>query len=379
MAQIHIGKNFCKFVLEMVLTLPYFYSLAAALYINTCLVVAAVRWFHMCRPYDRNPHYYYPGRPFVTAAWLSSLTLIPYVLDPMSADAWFLARVYFLPMTLFHFTLLLFSYFGNVMEWKQWRWPTLVGGIPVVLLLLTAMALAIVPGDQLGGTRPASYLLYIVGLIITALCLTSIAVVMVWSNRFDPDDYSNPSDFPVIRARRWLMMIVLNAAFCWTGALLDNPTVLAILMLVIAAFCVVTVITALHPNRNRPPEEPAPEPPAPAEEATQVYNRSLPRHRQEEILSAIITVVEEMEAFLDPHLTLQDVADRCGYNRTYISGMVKTQFGGFSDYINRLRLNYVDNYLKQHPDATLSEAIDAAGFGSRSRYYDFKAKLQGEK
>ena len=45
----------------MVLTLPYFYSLAAALYINTCLVVAAVRWFHMCRPYDRNPHYYYPG------------------------------------------------------------------------------------------------------------------------------------------------------------------------------------------------------------------------------------------------------------------------------------------------------------------------------
>ena len=86
-----------------------------------------------------------------------------------------------------------------------------------------------------------------------------------------------------------------------------------------------------------------------------------------------------MEAFLDPHLTLQDVADRCGYNRTYISGMVKTQFGGFSDYINRLRLNYVDNYLKQHPDATLSEAIDAAGFGSRSRYYDFKAKLQGEK
>lgn len=37
----------------MVFSAIYFYSLAAALYINTCLVVAAVRWFHMCRPYNR--------------------------------------------------------------------------------------------------------------------------------------------------------------------------------------------------------------------------------------------------------------------------------------------------------------------------------------
>ena len=357
----------------------YFYGIATAVYVTTCLVVAAVRWFHMCRPYNRNPRYYYPGRPFLTGAWLSSLTLLPYLIHPESADAWFLARFYFLPVTLYHFTLLLFSYFGIVMKWKQWRWPAIIAGFPVALVLFTTVVLALVPGEQIGGTPLANYLLYIMGLFITALCFASIAMVMVWANRFDPDDFSNPKDFPVTQARKWLMMILLNLALCWTVALLNNPTALALLQLFIAAFCVITVITALHPNRTRAPEEPAPESPAAAEETSQVYNRSLPRHRQEEILSAIVTVVEEMEAFLDPHLTLQDVAERCGYNRTYISGLVKTQFGGFSDYVNRLRLTYVDNYLKQHPDATLGEAITAAGFGSRSRYYDCKSKLQGEK
>ena len=353
----------------MELSLTYFCSLAAALYINTCLVVAAVRWFHMCRPFNRNPRYYYPGRPFLTCAWLSSLTLIPYVLNPDSADAWFLAKLYFLPMTLYHFILILFSYFGNVMQWKQWRMPAILSGAPVVIVLLAALILAILPGEQIGGTRMAQYILYIVGLLITGVCLTSVAIVRVWANRFDPDDYSNPADFPVTRARKWLAMILFNLALCWTGTLLDKPAVLAGIMLVISFFCVVTVITALHPNRNRPLEVPEEK-----EDAAQVYHRSMPKHRQAEMMAAIRTVVEEQEAFLDPHLTLQDVASRCGYSRTYIAGLVKSELGGFAVYVNRLRLAYVDSYLKQNPDATLGEAIEAAGFGSRSRYYDVKAK-----
>lgn len=42
-ASVNSEKTFVNLSSQMVLTLPYFYSLAAALYINTCLVVAAVR------------------------------------------------------------------------------------------------------------------------------------------------------------------------------------------------------------------------------------------------------------------------------------------------------------------------------------------------
>ncbi|MCR5276925.1 MAG: hypothetical protein K6D54_04575 [Bacteroidales bacterium] len=247
-------------------------GLAAAVYVTTCLVGAAVRWFHMCSPYDRKPRYYYPGRPFVTGTWLSSLSLLPYVLDPSSADAWFLARLYFLPVTLFHF--------------------------------------------------------------------------------------------------------VLNLVLCWFGALMNDPGVLACVQMLISGLCVVFLISALYPNRNRPMDDPVAKE---GKKETQVYLRSIPKRKQAEILSAIRTVVESQQAFLDPHLTLQDVANRCGYNRTYIAGLVKSELGGFVTYVNGLRMEFVGDYLQKNPDATLGEAVDAAGFGSRSRYYDTKSKTQGNR
>lgn len=354
----------------MAISESYLCGLAAAVYVTTCLVVAAVRWFHMCRPYNRNPRYYYPGRPFVTVSWLSSLCLIPYVLNPESTDAWLLARMYFLPVTLYHFVIILFSYFGSVMQWKKWLSPVIIAGTPVVLALLFTLVVAIIPGEQASLHSVTTFLLQILGLLITAVCFTAIAIVWVWANRFDPDDFSNPADFPVSQARRWLVMVALNTALCWTGSLLGSPLVLAVIQLLISLSCVVFVITALHPNRSRPVEEPSQASLEPAQQ------RSIPKKKQEEILSAIKTVVEKQEAFLDPHLTLQDVADRTGYSRTYISGLVKSELGGFVNYVNRLRLAYVDSYLKDNPDATLGEAIDAAGFGSRPTYYSMKSKME---
>ena len=351
----------------------YLLGLAAAVYVTTCLVGAAVRWFHMCQPYDRKLRYYYPGRPFVTGVWLSALTMLPYVLDPSDADAWFLARLYFLPVTLYHFSLILSSYFGAVMDWKKWRWPETLAGVLVALVLIAAVVLAILPGDQIGGTKLAGIVLYVLGALNTGLCIAGISLVYVWARRFDPEDFSNPSDFPVTQARKWILMILFNLVLCWTGALLNNPAVLAVVQLLIAVLCVVFLISALHPNRNRPLEEPAAKEEAPL---SQVYHRSLPKKKQAEILSAIRTVVEKQQAFLDPHLTLQDVATRCGYSRTYIAGLVKSELGGFATYVNRLRLDYVTDYQQKDPDATLDEAIDAAGFGSRSRYNDAKSKLQ---
>lgn len=347
----------------------YFLGLAAAVYVTTCLVVAAVRWFHMCQPYDRNPRYYYPGRPFVTGVWLSSLFLLPYIFNPASVDAWYVTRLYFLPATLFHFTLLLISYFGVVMGWKHWKRAVLLAGIPVSLAMVAAVVLAVIPGDQ---TMASAFTiaLYILGVLVTGLCIGSVVMVYRCAGLFDPDDFSNPKDFPVSQARRWLVMITPTLVLCWTGVLLNDPAVLAVIMIAIAVLCVVFVISVLHPNRNRPLEEPSEK----EEEATQVYHRSLPKKKQTEILSAIRTVVEEQQAFLDPHLILQDVASRCGYNRTYIAGLVKSELGGFATYVNRLRLMYVEDYQRQNPDATLGEAIDAAGFGSRSGYYDAKSK-----
>lgn len=350
-------------------TLTYLCGLATMVFITTGLVIAAVRWFHLCRPYDRNPRYYYPGRPFVIGVYLCALALLPYALQPDSPDAWHLAQMYFLPVTLYHFTILLFAYFGSVMEWKQWRWPMIIIGFPVVVALLGALVLAIIPGDQVGKVSDVN--LYVLGVIMTGICATAIWVVLTWAGRFDKDEFSNPADYPVTFARRWVAMIVLNITLCWAGALAESRALLAVIMLLFAASSVVFIISALHPHRNRPVGE---EDNLPAEEKAPVYNRALPKKKREEILAAIRTVVEEHEAFLDPHLTLQDVAERSGYNRSYISGIIKAEWGGFFAYVNRLRLAHVDAYLKENPTATVQEAAEESGFTSRRAYYAVRSK-----
>ena len=352
----------------------YFSGLATLVFINTGLVVAAIRWFHMCRPYDRHPRYYYPGRPFVVGIYLNALVLLPYVFHPESTDAWYLARLYFLPVTLFHFTLLLFSYFGNVMQWRKWRGPALISGLPMALALLAGLALALWPGEQItdgGLISPfaARCVIYILGLMATALCFSALVIVLRWASDFDEDEFSNPADFPVMSMRKWNAMILVNTMFCWVGALAGSRALLAVLMVLLAVSAVIFIITALHPNRNRPVQEPE-------EELSRQDNPALKGKTLAALRETIHRVLVEEEAFVDPHLTIQDVADRCGYSRSYVAALFRTEFGGFFAYVNSLRLEHVDAYLRENPDATIQEAAEVSGFISRQAYYNVKTKLQ---
>ena len=370
----------------------HLFGLAAAVFITSGLVVAAVRWFHMCQPYDKDPRYYYPGRPFVVGIYLNALLLIPYAIHPESADAWLLARTYFFPVTLFHCIVLLFSYFGIIMHWQKWRLPLFLVGGPVAFFMLAALVLAVWPGEQFGVEgKAAGYILYSLGIITTVACVLAMGMVLREARRIDMDEYSNPADFPVVSARRWMLLVMFNLVLCWTGALTNNRVVLAVIMLLLALSALIFLITVLHPNRNRPLEDvaaeveavaqlglsPDPEPATENEPEEQLYQRSLSLQKRLEILSAVTTVVEEMEAFLEPHLTLQQVAERSGYNRSYVAGLIKSELGGFFTYVNRLRIEHVETYMREHPSATVEEASEMSGFLTRKAYYSAKAKLQG--
>lgn len=349
----------------MVSSVPYFCGISATVFVAVSLAMAAIRWFHLCRPYDRNPRYYYPGRPFVVSVMLGALALIPYICAPESEDAWFLARVFFFPVTLYDFTILLYAYFGSVMQWKKWRWPMIVIGFPVLVALVASFVLALVPGEQT--SAPFVWGLYALGLMITVVCFAAMRIVLRWAKQFDEDDYSNPADFPVIFARRWVVMIVVNTALCWTVAITASRMLLAFQMLLFSVSLVLFILTALHPRRNRPVGE--------EEEAEAVPAKPVKKAASAKILAVIDTVVVKQEAYLDPHLTIQDVADRSGYSRSHIAGLFKQEFGGFFTYVNRLRLQHVESYLQEYPAASLQEALEASGFNSRQAYYAVKARL----
>ena len=365
----------------MMTAVHYFQGVAAAVYVAVSLMIAAVRWFHMCRPYDREPRYYYPARPATTLIYLSSLLLLPYVFHPDSPMAWLLVKAYFLPVDLYFLTVLLLSYFGRVMRWK--RWPQLlVLGIPALVALAAVPLLA---GRSLGdgviGYAIANWVIIVSGILMTVVCLYAVCLVLRWSRTVNDEEYSNPNDFPVTFARKAVGLLLMTVVLLWITAISDNPTVLAWVQLVLCAISALMLILALHPHRHRTEQEEQSQAPPSDEDAdgsVTAYNRTLTESLALSILSAISEVVLEQKAYLDPHLTLQDVAERTGYNRTYVAALFKTELGGFFNYINSQRLVYVDSYRREHPDAPLSEAIAEAGFSSRSSYYAIKSRLKQE-
>ena len=76
--------------------------------------------------------------------------------------------------------------------------------------------------------------------------------------------------------------------------------------------------------------------------------------------------MEQKKGFLNPHLTLAHVASQTDYGRTYVSKVFKQEFGGFYNYINRLRLEYAAQYASEHPEASQDEIASQSGFSSRT-------------
>lgn len=357
----------------------HLFSLAAATYVVTCLVAAAVRWFHMCPPYDKDPAYYYPGRNYITIAYLSTLLVLPYVLNPYNGDAWLLNRVLVLPVLLYFFSVLMFGYFGNMMNLKRWKWRALLVGIPAWLPLLASVVLVLIPGDQAADPafmRLANYGVYICGALMTLACAYSVLTVYKWIKASDSDEYSNAEDLPLNFAKRMISMLILTAALLWIAAIINNQLFMAVLHLLLSILVVMFTVLTLPPQRKGAINA-LPKPEEETEASKQVYVRQIPESRVLEILSGIAEVVLEREAFLNPHLTIQDVADRCGYNRTYVAGVFKSELGGFFNYINNQRLDYAEKYIREHPKASIQEVAIESGFSSRQTYYSVKAKLRG--
>ena len=369
---------FSNFAAEMFTEAQHLFSLAAAAYLVASLVAAAVRWFHMCAPYDKDPDYYYPGRPYVLVALLASLVLVPYILNPFSRDAWELTRIFCLPVLLYFFGVLMFGYFGHMMNLERWKWSAAIAGLPAHLSLLAGIVFIFIPGDQAADpafARIATLVIYACGGLMTLFCLFSIRIVYKWIKEYDSDEYSNAEDLPLTFAKKMILLLSLAVVLLWTASAFNSQLFMAILHLVLVVLVVMLTILTLPPQRKGAVN------PAPKEEvevSKQVYVRQIPESRVLEILSAIAEVVLEREAFLNPHLTIQDVADRCGYNRTYVAGVFKSELGGFFNYINNQRLDYAEKYIKEHPKASIQEVAIESGFSSRQTYYSVKAKLRGD-
>lgn len=91
------------------------------------------------------------------------------------------------------------------------------------------------------------------------------------------------------------------------------------------------------------------------------------------------SVVEGERIYLNPDLTLQELASALGTNRTYVSNYISQVIGmSFYDYINQLRIERSAlQLIDEHPEYTFEYVARQSGFASMSTFRRAFTKLTG--
>jgi AraC-like DNA-binding protein len=317
----------------------------------------------------------WPDRKLLVIIYLMATVLVPYVLDPSNPKAWQLWKSYFPGTYYFYGGALFFVFFGTVKQWNRWRtviWTA--AGITIVAMAPLVFD-AWIPGGLLSeqGARLWRLSVAVVGIAMMGYCGMAVWRVLLWMQETRDENYSNPDDFPTDFARRVLLMPVVMTAMVWPGFILDSPRVMAVMAILLAIFNVVLLLNVLPAWRKK--SIVAEEEPADLEEDDEAPDL-LAEERTQKIAEEIEKFVKTEKAYLDAHLKLEHVVARCSYSRTYVSQVFRNTFGGFSHYVNSLRLEHYDRYMEQHPTATKDTAAQESGFTSYTAYYKVRERLE---
>jgi len=352
----------------------YWYGVAAVVYIVTCWVFSAVRGIHNCGTPKERRDYIWPDRKMQVIIYLCATVLLPYALNPHSEAAWLLMKSYFPCTYYFYCGSLIFCFFGTVKQWIVWKTTNAIAALITALAMLPLVVNAWWPSELLspGFVRVWMVVVIVVSILMMVYAGMAMRQVWQWIGMARSVNYSNPEDFPMEYAiRMWAAPIVLTPML-WPAFILDSPKVMAILCVPLSIFNIVLLLTVMPVWRraailsNTDEDDVDVEDDAPAE---------LVEERTSRIAAEIEQFVNTEAAYLDPHLKLEQVVERCSFSRRYVTQVFTERFGGFADYVNGLRIDYFERYRAQHPNSSEETAAEASGFTSFRAYAKAKERL----
>lgn len=90
--------------------------------------------------------------------------------------------------------------------------------------------------------------------------------------------------------------------------------------------------------------------------------------QNKQLIASLHKILEEDKVFLQPDIHIDDVARMLLTNRTYVTRMMRQEYGlTFIEYVNIARIQYSQKLLYSS-DMTLDEVAEKSGFQSTSNY-----------
>ena len=100
---------------------------------------------------------------------------------------------------------------------------------------------------------------------------------------------------------------------------------------------------------------------------------------REALMEKIHQQMEQEQLFRFKGLTVAELAETVGSNRTYVSACINHLAGqSFSDFVNKWRIEYAMELMKNDATLTITEVADRAGFTDRTTFYRSFKKMTGK-
>ena len=89
----------------------------------------------------------------------------------------------------------------------------------------------------------------------------------------------------------------------------------------------------------------------------------------DKIMDSFKRYMDNEKGFLNPALTIEEIARVLNSNRTYVSKLVNLYYGmTFRDYLNKKRMDYAKQLMADEPDASLDYISAKSGFQSSTQF-----------
>lgn len=108
-----------------------------------------------------------------------------------------------------------------------------------------------------------------------------------------------------------------------------------------------------------------------------IYNNEYyGKEKNGQLIKSIEDLFEHKEIYRLPNLRLQDIADKLGTNRSYVSACINSHYGcSFSQLLIEYRVNAA-KYLLENTSMSIQEIAEHVGFNTRTSFYRaFKEKV----
>lgn len=363
--------------------------------ITTSLICSVIRFAHICRPYDLNSDIFYPGRKIGSILSLFIILQLPYLINIQSLSAWNYIKIYgilFYPML---YLILVLRFFKNTSLYHRRKY-LLILFIPSIALILVAFLYCVNIYDLAINIK---HLIFVVSTIIGGIETLILLVITIYLkkrlNIYLQNHYSNLEDYPYSLSSNILYVPLACALLMWTIIISDSQDAKSFADIMLCILQLWMLIVVLHPhldlnfddkvNIDRKQREFIKDILSlqkirwiPEDTEDLPSSEEFPEDKSESLVEEAVCIIREKELFRDPNLKIEDVVRMLKTNRTYLyNAFSKSEYGTFYYLVNKMRVEYCKQLMKDNPAIDQNELCLKSGFSSLSTYYRFFKKITG--